>query len=87
MTLTEAQLPPHTHGVQMQASESPGSDSNPAGLVPAETDSDSYGDADGALMAATTTSSAGGGQSVNTQSPYLAVNYIIALQGVYPSRS
>jgi microcystin-dependent protein len=29
----------------------------------------------------------GGGQSVEIRQPVLAVNYIIALQGVYPSRS
>ncbi len=30
---------------------------------------------------------AGGGQPVDIRSPYLTLNWIIALQGVYPSRS
>ncbi len=29
----------------------------------------------------------GGGQAVNNMQPYLAVNFIIALQGIYPSRN
>ena len=37
--------------------------------------------------ASVTTGMTGAGQSVNNIEPFLAVNYIIALQGVYPSRS
>lgn len=33
------------------------------------------------------TGNAGGGRSFEIRNPYLGVNYIIALQGVYPSRS
>lgn len=33
------------------------------------------------------TGASGGGQSFNIRNPYLAVSYIIALQGIYPSRS
>ncbi|ADK16082.1 MULTISPECIES: phage tail protein [Clostridium] len=33
-----------------------------------------------------TTAATGAGQSINTMSPYVAMNYIIALQGLYPSR-
>lgn len=34
-----------------------------------------------------TTSNAGGSQPHNNMQPYLAVNFIIALEGIYPSRS
>ncbi len=37
--------------------------------------------AEGALQ------SAGGGQPHNNMQPYLAINFIIALTGLYPSRS
>ena len=30
---------------------------------------------------------AGGGQPHNNLQPYLALNYLIALQGIYPSRN
>lgn len=34
-----------------------------------------------------TVANQGGGQSFNIQDPYLGVNFIIALQGIYPSRN
>jgi microcystin-dependent protein len=36
---------------------------------------------------AVTINNTGGNQSVNNMQPWLAINYIIALQGVFPSRS
>jgi microcystin-dependent protein len=33
------------------------------------------------------TAAAGGGQPINNVQPYLTVNYIIALFGVFPSRN
>lgn len=36
---------------------------------------------------ASSTQSSGGGQSVDNIQPYLAINYIISLQGVFPPRS
>jgi microcystin-dependent protein len=44
------------------------------------------GDADTTLKPAASTGAAGGGQPHNNMPPYLAVNYIIALQGIFPSR-
>ena len=35
----------------------------------------------------TITANQGGNQAHNNMQPYLAINYIIALQGVFPSRS
>jgi microcystin-dependent protein len=37
-------------------------------------------------MASTAAQLAGGGQPHNNMAPYLALNYIIALQGIFPSR-
>jgi len=43
----------------------------------------------GALTATATTavSAAGGSQAHENRPPYIAINYIIALQGVFPSRN
>jgi microcystin-dependent protein len=38
-------------------------------------------------MAAAESLSSGGGQPHNNLAPYVAVNYIIALQGIFPARS
>ncbi|TEB13508.1 Phage Tail Collar Domain protein [Pelotomaculum sp. FP] len=43
-------------------------------------------DANTTLKPAAPTGAAGGGQSHDNMPPYLAVNYIIALQGIYPTR-
>ena len=44
------------------------------------------GDADTTLKPAASTGASGGGQPHDNMPPYLAVNYIIALQGIFPSR-
>lgn len=87
-TLTTAQLPAHTHG--LRASAAAGNSNVPTGKVLADpgrgvnaytdaaTDTDMKADAIG---------SAGGGQSVNNMPPYLAMNYCIALVGIFPSRN
>lgn len=41
----------------------------------------------GAVSLEGDTGNVGNGQDVNNMQPYLALNYVIALQGVYPSRS
>jgi microcystin-dependent protein len=38
-------------------------------------------------MSAAATTTVGGGQPHENRQPYLVLNYIIALQGIYPSRS
>jgi len=38
-------------------------------------------------MASETLATTGGGQSHDNVQPYLVLNFIIALQGLYPSRS
>ena len=43
--------------------------------------------ANGGTVSTVTVNNNGGSQPVNNIQPYLAINYIIALQGVFPSRS
>jgi microcystin-dependent protein len=43
--------------------------------------------ASGSVTGSVSVASAGGGQPHENRQPYLSVNYIIALQGIYPSRS
>ena len=79
-TLTPGQLPSHNHGV---SSATEGTSKSPVGKVLAVTDDRNY--VDGAATG--TTQNTGSNQSVNNMPPFGTVHYIIALQGVFPSRS
>lgn len=92
VTLSEAQVPPHTHDVA--GSISSFTTLNPVGSAWGTFQLGNYyrkGDAGGPNvdMHADALAKAGGNptQAHNNDQPYLAMYYIIALQGVYPSRS
>ncbi len=74
-------LPAHTHG-PLRALSSPGTADSPAGQVLAG--GGSY--APTPDTTAESTSAAGQGAPVNVMQPFLALNFIIAIQGLYPSR-
>lgn len=80
------QLPPHTHGVSIPSKEEGNADVPTSNYV-AGAGLDSFGTTTDSNMETFQTLNAGGGQSVNNIQPYQCVNYIIALVGVYPSRS
>ncbi len=86
-TITEAQLPSHTH--TMQGSSTIANQANPQGRVVAESSTfDLYqSGAPGADMSPDAVTAVGGGQSHNNLMPFLCINFIIALFGVFPSRS
>ena len=88
-TLTAAEMPAHVHA--LRASGKVAASSSPAGGVlaaPARGGTPAYATAanlvalNPAAVAAT-----GGGQPHENRPPFLAVNYIIALQGIFPSRN
>jgi microcystin-dependent protein len=85
VTLTEAQMPAHTHTAAASTSGSPSP--NPAnrywGQVPTL---NLYRTAADVSMASGAIASVGGSQPHNNAQPYLVVNFIIAVQGIYPSR-
>jgi microcystin-dependent protein len=86
VTLSTANLPSHTHSTRRAYSAGPGTTASPSGAVVAEAEEDIYGavDADDAGL---DTGATGSGVAFNIRQPYRTVNFIIALQGVYPSRS
>ena len=88
VTLQESQIPNHIHGVQglvgrVSSSTPTGNSINRSG------GGNIYqtGTASAATMAGQTIGNAGGGQAHNNMQPFLAINFIIALVGLYPSRS
>ena len=80
VTLTVAQLPNHNHSLAMNGE---GASTKQAGYLAA---GEIYGETADKSAPANTISNAGGNQPVSNIQPYLAVNYIIALQGIFPSR-
>lgn len=85
VTLSEAQMPNHTH--TMVGSEERGDNNTPvANFLSAGTDQ-YLSSTDGSNMAAASVPNAGGNQPHNNLQPFLAINFIIALVGLYPSRS
>lgn len=95
--LTQAQLPAHTHAATSVANAvGPAGNSNDAiGNFWADdfgVSSGTYhsGPATGQMNAGavtTTIANTGGGQAFNNMQPFLTVNYIIALVGIFPSRN
>jgi len=86
-TLTQGQLPPHTHTV---ACSGGAADSDtPVGNFPAvdEGETESWSSQGGQTMSAGMIAGGGNSQNFGIMQPYQAVNFIIALVGTFPSRN
>lgn len=87
VTLTTQQLPSHAHALAASGSGADGDAA--AGAVPGVALANAF-TADGTglqAMAAGTLQAAGGSQPHDNMPPYLAMNFIISLFGVFPSPS
>jgi len=85
VTLSVAQMPAHTHTAK--AKNATGTENVPNDRSLANIRRGYSTDAADVAMDESTVGSAGGGQPVNNMQPYLGLNCIIALQGLYPSRN
>jgi microcystin-dependent protein len=90
VNLTEANLPQHTHA--LQASSDVAVSQEPGGNVLCNTgDVKFYHTGDDASkivnLAASAIANNGEGQAHSNMMPYLCLNFIISLEGFYPSRS
>lgn len=86
-TITTAQMPPHTHNVQ--ASNQLGTSGGPSDrfLAGQAGDNDPYNDGPpNRNMNSAMITPTGGGQPVTNRSPFLAMQWCIATQGIFPSR-
>jgi microcystin-dependent protein len=84
VTLLQANLPPHNHTLPATTADATENAPGP-GRHPARTREETF--AEGAPVAtAVTTTPAGAGEPVANMPPALVVSFIIALQGIYPSR-
>lgn len=87
-TLTLAELPSHTHAVQVDGREAtlPTPDTT-AYLAKTSGGTSAYGSTPSTTLAAESVTSVGGGQPHTNMKPFIALTCIIALQGVLPSQN
>ena len=85
VTLANHNFPAHNHNIQAVAALA--DDDSPVGRLPATSRQPLYAPV-GTLTALPvgTIQSVGGGRSHSNMQPWLAINFIIALFGIYPSR-
>ncbi len=89
-TITIVNLPAHTHA--LLGSSAPGDASSPAGALlaaPGTSGDTQYlaSTAPNATLAGNSISPTGGNQPISNMQPYLGINFIIAVQGIFPSRN
>lgn len=87
VTLTTQQMPIHSHAFAPGCSSDPPNAQSPANSVPAQLDVQSYGTEPNASMRPANSTNSGGSQPHDNLQPYACVNFIIALEGIFPSRS
>jgi microcystin-dependent protein len=85
VTLSEQQMPPHSHTIG--AVSSTGNSNTPSGAVFAASAEEQYAGAANTTLANSIVQSVGGGQPHDNRIPYLCVTFIISLFGVFPSRN
>lgn len=88
ITLTAQQIPAHSH--PMLGSAASASDASPAGTVPARTlvNVSAYGtDAPTTALHPSAVSVTGGSQPHTNFQPYLCVDFIISMFGIFPSQT
>lgn len=85
-TLSAAEMPQHSHS--LRASSDLVSSNDPSGRVLGNNQGDIYHAlATPTPMASGAVANVGGGQAHENMQPYIAVNFCIALQGLFPSRN
>jgi microcystin-dependent protein len=85
VTLVTEQMPVHTH--QAQAVSTVANEDSPGGNAWAKSTAEPYGQHAIVTMDPTGLTSPGASQAHNNQQPYLVLNFVIALQGIFPARN
>ncbi|UWQ09217.1 tail fiber protein [Aliiroseovarius crassostreae] len=85
VTLNVTQMPSHNHGLMV--ANQPADNSRPSADMLGRAEIYTSNLTSPTPLAAQSIANAGGGQSHENMQPSIAMNYIIALQGIFPSRS
>ena len=88
-TLISTEMPAHNHALQIPTTSGDSTAKNPNGNILGGTASPTYAAANTAngQIGGAAIGIAGGSQPHNIMQPYLGLNFIIAMEGVYPSRN
>jgi len=90
-TLSTGEMPAHGHGGAVVTSTAEGDRTSPSGAYPARPEEpvQPYAGTAGDSMAAGSVQidNAGGGAAFDKMNPFQVLNFVVALQGIYPSRS
>ena len=87
VTLTQGQIPAHQHSVAPVSSDQAQDTNRPGGAFPTTGGIYASTQGGGAPMAPAVSSPTGGSQPHSNIQPLLVVNFVIALEGIFPSRS
>lgn len=91
VTMTLGQMPSHSHTGTVVSSTDEGDRTDPAGAFPARPEDpvQPYGGTSGGTMAAggVQIGNAGGSQAAPNMPPFIVLNFVVALYGLFPSRS
>ena len=90
VTITSSTMPAHIHPAYADTKVGNNTTSNPSGNYPANTGSTplySSGSSNMVTMYPSMVSSTGGSQSHENRQPFTALNYCIALSGIFPSQT
>jgi microcystin-dependent protein len=85
VTLNQSQIPLHSHALRAKASADQASPSS--GVALGNAPMYNAAGAAAAALAPAAVSPVGGGEPHNNMQPYLTLNFIIAMQGIFPARS
>lgn len=86
-TLTVTQLPSHNHQLTIAVNTLLGTQADPTGFLASHRGAFSENPTQLQNLSGLSMSNTGNGQSINNHQPSIAIHYIIALVGVYPSRN
>ncbi len=85
--LTISQMPSHNHNVNAQCNGNEANSDDPIGAFLGATSENLYHTTANAEMGPANCSFTGGGQAYSIQNPFLGINFLIALIGVFPPRN
>ena len=84
-TVTMSELPQHTH--QVNASTTPGTVNVPTGGFLANSNVSPYRTTANTTFSPQMVSNVGGSQTHENRQPFLVLNFVVALQGIFPSQN